>query len=249
MQKYNKYTNLPKLVLSLQKLCINKTNSTMKISSLTKVLCLFAMLLTPIYIYGQTDPLEGKSIAVIGDSYVKNHREPIANSWHAKLAAKHHMKYYNYGRNGICVSFNRAKWGLPLYISCRNMRDSLDYIVIIAGHNDAALLDSIGIDNYRARCSEVCDTLTNKYPEARIYWFTPWANDNPDFRKVVDATIDVCGEYGIPVFDSYRMSNIFARSDRFRDIYFQGGRRDHAHLNSKGHDRFLPVAEKFIMEH
>ena len=29
------------------------------------------------------------------------------------------------------------------------MTDSLDYVVVIAGHNDASLLDSIGIDNYK----------------------------------------------------------------------------------------------------
>ena len=27
-------------------------------------------------------PLEGKRIAVFGDSYVRNHREPVENTWH-----------------------------------------------------------------------------------------------------------------------------------------------------------------------
>ena len=43
-----------------------------------------------------TDPLKGKQIGVIGDSYVRNHREPIENTWHYKFAQKHGMKYFNY---------------------------------------------------------------------------------------------------------------------------------------------------------
>ena len=60
----------------------------------------------------------------------------------------------------------------------------------------------------------------------------------------------VCGNHGIPVFDAARRSGIHADSDRFRACYFQnGGRGDTAHLNSAGHDRFLPVAEAFILQY
>ncbi len=42
------------------------------------------------------DPLKGKKIGSIGDSYVRNHREPIEYIWHYKFAKKHGMEYYNY---------------------------------------------------------------------------------------------------------------------------------------------------------
>ena len=45
------------------------------------------------------DFLSNKKIGVIGDSYVRNHKEPIENTWHYKFAQKHQMEYYNYGRN------------------------------------------------------------------------------------------------------------------------------------------------------
>lgn len=35
---------------------------------------------------GGPDPLMGKKIGVIGDSYVRNHREPVENTWHYKFA-------------------------------------------------------------------------------------------------------------------------------------------------------------------
>jgi len=208
---------------------------------------LFFMICLPLC--AQTDVLNGLKMGVIGDSYVKNHREPMDSTWHFRFAKKHGMEYYNYGRNGNCISIDRAKWGEAMYKRYKTMRDDLDLVVVIAGHNDASLLDSMGIDVFKEKLDTLCVGLIEKFPKARILFFTPWTHDNPDFKTVVDAMKEVCGDRGIPVFDAYRYSNIFARSDAFRNIYFQGGARDHAHLNGRGHRRFLPMAEKFILNY
>ncbi|MCM1021407.1 MAG: SGNH/GDSL hydrolase family protein [Muribaculum sp.] len=196
-------------------------------------------------------PLEGKRIAVFGDSYARNHREPIENTWHYKFAKRHGMQYFNHGRNGNCVSIDRARFGQAMYKRYTELPDSLDCILLIAGHNDAALLDSIGVDTYRVRLGQLCDSLIARYPKANILFFTCWNGagfDHNNFRQIVDATIDVCGQYSIPVFDAARRGNIYAHSDAFRAEYFQNkGVNDHAHLNAKGHDRFLPVAEAFVL--
>ena len=199
------------------------------------------------------DPLAGKSIGVLGDSYVRNHREPFERTWHYKFAQKHNMDYYNYGRNGSCVAMDRERFGPAMYKRYQDMRDSLDYIIVIGGHNDAALLDSIGIDNYKEKLAVLCEGLIEKYPTSQILFFTRWTCK--DFagspsEEVIDATIDVCGLYSIPVFDAARRGNIFAQSDAFRKVYFQnGGVNDTAHLNEAGHERFLPVAEQFILQY
>lgn len=88
----------------------------------------------------QNVSLEGKRIGFIGDSYVKNHRDPVEYSWHYKLAKKYGMKYYNYGRNGSCVSIDMKTWGPAVVNRFQNMNDSLDIVVVIAGHNDAGRL-------------------------------------------------------------------------------------------------------------
>jgi lysophospholipase L1-like esterase len=202
-----------------------------------------------------TDPLQGLQIGVIGDSYVRNHREPIENTWHYKFARKHGMKYFNYGRNGNCIALDLKQWGTGMYQRYKDMRDDLDYIVVIAGHNDASQgrIDSIGIDTFKERLGILCQGLIEKYPHAQLFFFTPWTCDGfvgSPRQQVVDAMLEVCGSYGIPVFDAARRSNIFVTSEQFRKIYFQGGKgTDTAHLNSKGHDRFLPVAENFILQY
>lgn len=217
---------------------------------------LLAMMLSGA-LYAQTDkekdPLAGKRIGVIGDSYVRNHKEPVENTWHYKFARKHHMEYFNYGLNGNCVSIPRVQYGEPMYKRYKEMNDSLDYVVVIAGHNDATLLESIGIDNYKEKLAILCEGLIEKYPTAKLFFFTCWTRKDfagSNTEKVVDATIEVCGWYSIPVFDAARRSNIFAQSDKFRSIYFQDkGVKDTAHLNAKGHDRFLPCAEAFILQY
>ena len=201
------------------------------------------------------DPLKGKKIGFIGDSYVRNHREPIENTWHYKFAKKHQMEYFNYGRNGNCIALDLKQWGTGMYKRYAEMRDDLDYVVVIAGHNDASQnrLDSIGIDTFKERLATLCDGLIEKYPRARLFFFTPWSCEGFDGsprQVVVDAMLEVCGSRGIPVFDAARRSNIFATSEQFRKIYFQGGKgTDTAHLNARGHDRFLPVAESFLLQY
>ncbi|NPD92560.1 SGNH/GDSL hydrolase family protein [Xylanibacter muris] len=201
----------------------------------------------------QTTGLSGKQIGVIGDSYVRNHRDKIENTWHYKFAVKHGMEYFNYGRNGNCISIDLKQWGEGMYKRYKTMKDSLDYVIVIAGHNDASRLDSIGTKLFSERLDTLCRGLRTKYPEAGIIFFTPWkcsGFEGSDREKVTDIMKKVCAGYGFPVFDAARKSNIKADNVQFRTRFFQGkDGKDTAHLNARGHDLFLPVAEKFLLEH
>ena len=106
---------------------------------------------------------------------------------------------------------------------------------------------------FKERLGILCEGLRNKYPAGKILFFTPWRCENfaGSMRaKVIDAIKEVCGDYQIPVFDAARQSNIESDNFDFRKKYFQGGKgTDTAHLNAKGHDLFLPVAEQFILQY
>lgn len=199
-----------------------------------------------------SDALSGKRIGIIGDSYVKNHMEPMENTWHYKFAQKHGMKYFNYGINGSSIAYSSPRWGKAMYLRYKEMPDSLDYVVVIGGHNDSAKLDSIGsINAFKSKMEILCNGLVEKYPTAKVFFFTRW--NCADFKgsnseKVIDAMIEVCGNHSIPIFDCARKGNIYADNEEFRNIYFQQ-KEDNAHLNSKGHDRFLKVAENFLLQY
>ncbi|MDO4159292.1 MAG: hypothetical protein Q4D41_02425 [Prevotellaceae bacterium] len=83
-----------------------------------KIVLSLALLLFGVVSFAQTnDPLEGKRIGVLGDSYVKNHKRVVEETWHYKMAKRHNMIYYNYGRNGNCISID-LKNGDLLCIKC-----------------------------------------------------------------------------------------------------------------------------------
>jgi hypothetical protein len=62
----------------------------------------------------------------------------------------------------------------------------------------------------------------------------------------VDAMIEVCGEYAIPIFDSSRKSDVRMYSPAFRNKYCQTP-TDVSHLNTRGHVFFMNKAEQFLL--
>ena len=192
-------------------------------------------------------------IHVIGDSYVANHRDSKDNTWHAQLAKKLGMTYNNYGRNGSCIAFDRThdgkyNFGPALWQRYKAMTSDADYVLIIAGHNDA---DKVG--NNRDSLAMFCDSMETMLqgiealcPKARIGFVTPWYVDRPGFAPVCKAIRKLCKKHHIPVLWNYDKKNVIqVRDAEFRKQYFQAP-NDNAHLNKAGHDLFLPVAEQWF---
>lgn len=202
--------------------------------------------------YGQApdNHLKGKIINVIGDSYVRNHVRPFEESWHYLVAERNGMTYRNYGRNGNCVAFDRTKegFGESMLSRYKEMNDTADYVLVIAGHNDAGMINNSAdsLEIFKSCLHQLCEGLIEKYPTAKIAFVTPWHVNRPGFPEVTDAIIEICGEYSIPVLDASRESGIYVNNDEFRKIYFQGP-KDTAHLNARGHERFYPRGLAFIM--
>ena len=214
------------------------------------IIYVLAMLAMPFDVSAQ------KVLNVIGDSYVANHRRPKEEAWHSRLAAKMGYVYNNYGRNGSCVAFDRThdgkyNFGPAMWVRYTAMEPSADYVLIIAGHNDADKVKE-NVDSLRmfADSLEVLLSGIEKLcPKARIGYVTPWYVDRPGFAPVCKVIKKVCKRHGIPVMMNYdKKSIIRVRDAEFRKRYFQGA-DDTAHLNSDGHDLFLPVAEEWFLKH
>ena len=200
--------------------------------------------------YLRATTLYGKTLVIFGDSYVANHVRPIQETWHYKLAAKYNMEYHNFGWNGNAVAYDRTaeNFGPPMYERYKVMPDNADYVIICGGHNDATRMNKLGegTDLFREKLKLLCEGLISKFPSAKLCFVTPWRVPSPMFEEMTAVLLEVCGTYSIPVFDATRYSGIYVWDQDFRKLYFQNP-FDTAHLNSAGHDLFMPKMEHFLL--
>lgn len=193
---------------------------------------------------------QGKSLYVIGDSYVKNHLRPSSETWHAKAAAKLGMEYHNLGINGNCIAFDRTDRGFGVRMTerYREIPKDADFILIIAGHNDADMADTDEkFRNFTDSLDYLCAHLKEEYPDARIGFVTPWAVDRKNFKEVINEIKTTATKYGFPVLDMAYTSGIKVNDPEFRAVYFQNkGINDTAHLNDKGHNLLVDYGAAFI---
>ena len=198
--------------------------------------------------YADESVLEGKNITVIGDSYVYNHSCPQNETWHYKVAAKNGMSYTNLGKNGICIAYHRSRFGEPLCVRYKSIPRESDYIVIVAGHNDAYFVNEDIQQQVvlRERMDELLTGLKRDFPQARIGWVTPWNVGYEGFPATIAIIKEVCRKHGVPVLDAAQTSGVNPNDAAFRGKYFQRP-NDTAHLNNAGHDLLIHWGEQFLL--
>ena len=196
------------------------------------------------------DPLAGKTINIIGDSYVANHRQPYENAWHYKVAARHGMTYNNYGRNGGAIAFDRTNrnFGKALYVRYADMADDADYVLVVAGHNDANFIkqSADSLVPFLEHLEDFYVGLRQKYPHAKIAVVSPWNLSSEGFPIVIRAIQEACERHGFPFLNAATTSGIEVENPEFRKKYFQHP-GDRAHLNPEGHDLLVPWGEQFLI--
>ena len=197
------------------------------------------------------DKLKGKKVNFLGDSYVANDDNGFEKTWEYKVCDRNGMLARNYGinGNGIVAEF----LGTPMVQRYVDMDDDADYVIVVGGENDYN--KQISIDNFKNGLATLILGLVNKYIArgTKIAFFTPWkiyltdADDRKDIKlqRYVDAIVEVCNQYSVPVFDSSKRSSVFMYNPKFREV-FSLTPKDKSHLNDEGHNYFLPKAEAFI---
>lgn len=211
-------------------------------------------------------PLSGKTMAVLGDSYVQNHRRSPRETWHCRFAQKHGMRYLNYGRNGNCMVLDVPNRGTPMYKRFKEISTDIDYQVVIAGHNDACQIAQLGgkhtiknpteeqkarqqemLAQFKSRCPSFLQSLKGRFPQAKIAFVTPWNVARPFFPEVIATIKETTAAAGVACYDAASLADIRVNDGAFRKQYFQTP-ADTAHLNYEGHGLMLGKVEPFLLE-
>jgi len=215
-------------------------------------------------------PLFRKTLVVIGDSYVANHKRPTEEAWHYRLAEKYQMEFFNYGKNGNCLAFDRKGWGVAMVNRLGELHSPADFVLVVAGHNDARYIDgnkaknegddSIDVSDegkaarlaiFREGVAKMAKALRTKYPNARIVFVSPWHVSDPQFDAVISALGEIVPSEGCLFVDATAASGIAPNDADVRRRLFQG-KNDMAHLNAAGHALMLgkmePLFETFAKQ-
>ena len=193
---------------------------------------------------------------VIGDSYVRNHKCPIEETWHYKMAKELNLKYNNYGRNGSCIAWDRTNDGKHNFGPAIVERDwdlepDADYVLVIAGHNDACKIGDSkdSAEMFRDSMEVLIANIRTQCPNAKIGFVTPWYVPRLGFDLTCKVMKQVCDKHYVPVLWHHSKYNVIqVRDASFRSQYFLDP-KDFAHLNAKGHDLYLPTATAWFKKY
>ncbi|MBQ0023027.1 MAG: SGNH/GDSL hydrolase family protein [Prevotellaceae bacterium] len=211
------------------------------------------LLLILLLLVSHVSNAQQKILNVIGDSNVANHRCPKEETWHYKMAQMMGLEYNNYGRNGSCIAFDRThdgkyNFGPAMWVRYADMNPNADYVLIVAGHNDADKVKD-NPDSLKMFCDSL-DTMLNGIkkhcPKARIGFVSPWYVDRAGFVQLCRVIKKICKRHHVPLLMNYSDKCVIkVRDEAFRKKYFQTA-NDNAHLNDEGHNIFLPVAKEWF---
>lgn len=197
--------------------------------------------------------LEGKSINVMGDSYVSAGSLPDGKIWPQLLADKYEMDYRSYGKSGNAIGSPDAS-GTPMVQRYTQMRNDVDIVFVVGGRNDYNQSYPVGkvgdtsTDTFCGALATLIDGLRAKYPDSLILFSTSWYV-NDDMRAYTDATLAVCEAKGIPCYNAAdpSESGVLMYQQIFRAKYCMKP-SDVSHLNAEGMKLVFPKFEAFIAE-
>ena len=189
--------------------------------------------------------LSGKTMAMIGDSYVGSGNR----SSHARAACNLGMAYTSYGLGGNTVSAYQEN---GMVIRYAQMANGFDYVGFVGGRNDynhgvpIGSLDSTDTSTFCGALNVLCEGLIKKYIGAKIFAMTSW-NVNDEQNAYNDAFVAVVsGRWNIPVLQAYKGVNVYVKVAEFRQAFCLTG-SDVSHLNILGHMNVMaPAVEAFI---
>lgn len=188
--------------------------------------------------------IKGKKWACLGDSITYGYSLANANeSRYTTLVAKEcGIVPYNYGFSGSRITAagdeTTTTYTRSMVIRYESMIDDADIITVFGGINDAnnnlplGEFGSTDIYTFYGALDTLINGLQTKYAGKPIGFITPLNyGQNAQHEKYVNAMLDICGKYAVPVLDMYHEGLISTRTDALSTLYFTDG----LHPNELGH--------------
>ena len=187
---------------------------------------------------------KGKKWACLGDSITFGYSLTNANeSRYSTLVSKEcGVVPYNYGYSGSRIAVygetTASTYTQAMVIRYESMIDDADIITVFGGINDAnnnlplGEFGSTDIYTFYGALDTLINGLHTKYAGKPIGFITPLNyGQSEQHEKYVNAMLDICGKYAVPVLDMYHEGLISTRTDALSALYFADG----LHPNELGH--------------
>lgn len=208
-----------------------------------------------------SNPLEGKSIAFIGDSI------SYGTNWHGGygkiIGEENNMTVTNTSRGGATFARN-AQWTLdddgtrPCILDmAENLDGEYDYIIVEGGINDFWAHVDLGNmtesfdggyneDTVTGAVESIFYTIRNEHPESKagfVIIHDPFTYDaEAEFEPFYERMKAVCDKWSVPYLDLYSQNNqetgVNVRDAEQKKLYFASNDRpdgDGCHPNEQGY--------------
>ncbi len=207
--------------------------------------------------------LEGRTLYLIGDSYLAGNGLDPDCVWPALLGEKYGMAVVNRGVNGSTLSAY-VTTNHPVVQRLDDLPDNRpDLVIVEGGRNDYNQGVPLGSDDpadrdirtMKGALRDVLDRLRQKYPGVPLLCLTVWevgGSPNAAGHLCSDygrAMLEVCGQLGVRCVNAMESDRTGVRmtDPAFRAAYcMKPG--DVSHLNAAGMRLVLPVFERAAAE-
>jgi lysophospholipase L1-like esterase len=198
--------------------------------------------------------LYGKRILAIGDSFVYGHTLGTSASWATKIANRNNMTVKIHATNGISLSGPNSSTLAKQIDSVISSFSSADYVLLLAGHNDAnptmnggtavpmGTNDDTNHNTFKGGLNYVINKLLTAYPKAQFLFLTPF-NRRGIEEPYAEAMKEICGIWCVPCFDNYHNGNMCFQHPAQQSAYELSGS---LHYNDAGLERLSYLYENIL---
>jgi lysophospholipase L1-like esterase len=210
--------------------------------------------------------LTNKTVCFLGDSITKGHSASAPEKCYVSLFAAAHPEatVHNFGISGTCIAkhyFPKKGTDRKNFITrLAEMPEHADLVCVFGGTNDFGRGDApmgkfgdTENDTFYGALYALSLALINKYPTARIVFFTPLHRDHKveiavrddgewTLEDYVNAVRKNAAYFAFPVLDLHVMSGFQPQVPIIKELYTADG----LHPNDRGYEKLFRIVNKFI---